>query len=206
MNFKPEVLDKNVKTYTGGQVIFSEGDRGDKMFIILDGEVEILKAMGGSTAKTLVTLRKGEFFGEMALIEDKGRSATALCKKDAKLLVMNEQVFDTVIETNPDFALKMIKNLALRLRNANKLLEQTLSGNATKTVFEGLAEYAVEKGVSTFKGYRVSIPEFAFWASQHIGIPEKNIPDVLKTLLERGLIVTSAMGENEVIYPKKSEG
>lgn len=206
MNINPEIMAKSLKAYGAGEVIFSEGEEGDKMFIILDGEVEILKsAHSGGTGKHLVTLGKGEFFGEMALIEDKPRSATALCKKDTKLLVMNEPVFESVIEKNPDFASKMIKNLAVRLRNANKLIEQTLSGNSSRAVMEGLAEYAKEKGELTIKGWRVSVPEFAFWAGQHLGVPERNVPDLLRGLIEKGQLVTSALGENEVIYPKRPD-
>ena len=73
------------------------------MYVILEGEIEILKSTSGSSNKTLVNLKKGDFFGEMALIEDKARSASAVCKKDASLLVMNNQILDSVIETNPDF-------------------------------------------------------------------------------------------------------
>ncbi len=196
-------LQKNVKFYLAGEVIFSEGSQGDLMYVILEGEVEILKAAQAGSAKVLSTLAKGEFFGEMALIDDSTRSASAVAKTDAKLLGMNESVLDAYILTNPEFAAKMIRNLAKRLRGANKLIEQALAGNTVKVVLEGLAEYARVKGTPTIKGLRVSIPAFADWASGHLGIPEKSIPDVLRTLIERGAIVTSALGENEVIYPLK---
>jgi hypothetical protein len=97
----------------------------------------------------------------------------------------------------------MIRNLAKRLRGANKLIEQALAGNTAKVVLEGLAEFAREKGTPTVRGLLVSIPAFADWAAGHLGVPEKNIPEFLRSLVERGAIVTSAMGENEVIYPQK---
>jgi len=193
-----------VSFFLAGQEIFSEGSRGDLMYVILEGEVEILKAAQGGSAKVLSTLGKGEFFGEMALIDDNPRSATALAKVDSKLLGMNEAVLDSYIMTNPEFAAKMIRNLSKRLRGANKLIEQALAGNTAKAVMDGLAEYARERGVPTIKGLRVSVPAYADWASSHLGIPEKVIPDILRTLVERGFIVTSAMGENEIIYPQKA--
>ena len=196
-------LQKNVKYFLGGETIFDEGSPGDLMYVILEGEVEILKAAQAGSNKVLSTLSKGEFFGEMALIDDSLRSASAVAKSDAKLLGMNESVLDAYILTNPEFAAKMIRNLAKRLRGANKLIEQALAGNTVKVVLEGLAEFAREKGTPTIKGLRVSIPTFADWASGHLGIPEKSIPEILHTLIERGVIVTSALGENEVIYPQK---
>lgn len=199
----PKGLQKNVTFYLAGEVIFAEGSRGDMMYVILDGEIEILKAAQAGSAKVLSTLGKGEFFGEMALIDDSPRSASAVAKTDAKLLGMNEAVVDAYILTNPEFASKMIRNLAKRLRGANKLIEQALAGNTAKVVLEGLAEYARERGTPTVKGLRVGVPAFADWAAGHLGIPEKNVPEVLRTLVERGVIVTSALGENEVIYPQK---
>ncbi len=198
-------LQKNVKFYITGEVIFEEGSQGDLMFVILEGEVEILKTAQAGSAKVLSTLGKGEFFGEMALIDDHARSASAVAKTDSKLLCMNESVLDTYIMTNPEFAAKMIRNLAKRLRGANKLIEQALAGNTNKAVLDGLSEYAREKGIPTIKGLRVSIPAFADWAAGHLGIPENSIPGIIRTLVERGNVVTSAMGENEIIYPQKNQ-
>jgi len=196
-------LQKSVKAYAAGAEIFAEGTAGDLMYVILDGEVEILKDAHAGSAKVLSTLGKGEFFGEMALIDASPRSASAKAKVDSKLLGMNETVLDAYILTNPEFATKMIRNLAKRLRGANKLIEQALAGNTAKVVLEGLAEFARERGTPTIRGLRVSVPTFADWASGHLGIPERSIPEILRTLIERGAIVTSAMGENEVIYPQK---
>jgi CRP/FNR family transcriptional regulator len=196
-------LQKSVKFYLAGDQIFAEGSPGDLMYVILEGEVEILKAAAGGSAKVLSTLGKGEFFGEMALIDDSPRSASAVAKTEAKLLGMNESVLDSYILTNPEFATKMIRNLAKRLRGANKLIEQALAGNTPRAVLDGLAEFAREKGTPTVKGLRVSVPAFADWAASHLGIPEKNIPDLVRLLVERGMIVTSALGENEVVYPQR---
>jgi len=196
-------LQKSVKFYLTGEEIFAEGSVGGLMYVILEGEVEILKATHAGSNKVLSTLGKGEFFGEMALLDDKPRSASAVAKTDSRLLAMNESVLDTYILTSPDFASKMIRNLVQRLRGANKLIEQALAGNTAKVVLDGLAEYAREKGLPTVKGLRISVPAFADWASGHLGIPEKSIPEILRVLIERGTVVTSALGENEIIYPQR---
>ncbi|MEI8092657.1 MAG: cyclic nucleotide-binding domain-containing protein [Spirochaetales bacterium] len=196
-------LQKSLLAFQAGDVIFREGEPGENMYIVLDGEVEILKQAGGGSSKVLATVGKGAFFGEMALIEDRPRSASAVATTEGRLLVMSDALLDSYIVTNPEFAAKMIRNLAQRLRGANKLIEQALVGNTLKVVQEGLVDWARENGTDTVRGTRVSIPAFSAWASQHLGVPERNIPDLLKTLLERGILVPSALGEQEVIYPKK---
>jgi CRP-like cAMP-binding protein len=188
-----------------GEVIFKEGDTGNLMYVILEGEIEILKSVAGSH-KTLSILGKGEFFGEMSLLDDSPRSATAMCSQEAKLLVMSDDQLDSYISSNPDFAVKMIRNLARRLRGANKLIEQALAGNSTRTVFEGLVEFAREKGIESTLGRRVNISVFCSWAGQHLGIPDRNVPEILKVLLERGFIVPSAQGEGEVIVKEVTLG
>ncbi len=186
-----------------GQVIFRENDPGDKMYIILEGVVEILKEAQGGSSKVLTSVGKGEFFGEMALIDDRPRSATAIASVPCKLLVMSDDLLDSYIAGNPEFASKMIRNLAQRLRGANKLIEQALAGNTIKVIQEGLIAWAQSNGTDTIKGVRISVPAFSAWAGQHLGVPERVIPEFLKTLVERGILVTSALGDNEVIYPKK---
>jgi hypothetical protein len=186
-----------------GQVIFRENDPGDKMYIILEGVVEILKEAQGGSSKVLTSVGKGEFFGEMALIDDRPRSATAIASVPCKLLVMSDDLLDSYIAGNPEFASKMIRNLAQRLRGANKLIEQALAGNTIKVIQEGLIAWAQSNGTDTIKGIRISVPAFSAWAGQHLGVPERVIPEFLKTLVERGILVTSALGDNEVIYPKK---
>ena len=188
---------------TAGQVIFRENEPGDNMYIILEGAVEILKEAQGGSSKVLTTVGKGEFFGEMALIDDRPRSATAVASVPCKLLVMSDDHLDSYIVANPDFASKMIRNLAQRLRGANKLIEQALAGNTIKVIQEGLISWAQTNGTDTIKGIRISVPAFSAWAGQHLGVPERTIPEFLKTLVERGILVTSALGDNEVIYPKK---
>jgi CRP-like cAMP-binding protein len=151
----------------------------------------------------LTSVGKGEFFGEMALIDDRPRSATAIASVPCKLLVMSDDLLDSYIAGNPEFASKMIRNLAQRLRGANKLIEQALAGNTIKVIQEGLIAWAQSNGTDTIKGIRISVPAFSAWAGQHLGVPERVIPEFLKTLVERGVLVTSALGDNEVIYPKK---
>src|SRR5574337_1045094 len=82
-----------------GTVLFHEGDKGEEMFIIQSGRVKISKRIRG-VEKTLATLEKGEFFGEMAILNDKPRSASAETIEECDRLVIDRKTFDARIRGN----------------------------------------------------------------------------------------------------------
>lgn len=102
------------RTCEAGETIFSAYDMGAEMYIILDGEVEL--TMG---SKVIETLGPGEPFGEMALIDQAPRVATATAKTPCKLAVIPERRFLFMVQTTPTFALQIMKVMADRLRNMN---------------------------------------------------------------------------------------
>ena len=169
------------------------------MYLIVEGEVEIRKGTSGSAAKTLVSLHKGDLFGEMALIDHKLRSASAVTSSDTKLLALNAQLLDSMIEQNPDFSRKMIRILAKRVRSTNQIIQTVLSSNRENQIMRGIAEYAAEHGTSTFKGQRLNVEEFLRWASERLGISRSDIRKAMQKLQARGVLDASAKGEGEAI-------
>jgi len=109
--------------FSAGDVIFREGDLGTEMFIIQDGIVEISKKLRGET-HVLSRLEKGDFFGEMAVIESAPRSADAIAQSEVKILAINGSRFDEMIRKNPEIAVRIIRKYAKRLRDANHLLDK----------------------------------------------------------------------------------
>ena len=199
MKIEKDVFRRFVKACEPGQVIFKEGDTGDHMFIIIQGEVEIRKRTSMDTARTLSTFKPGDVFGEMALIENKPRSATAVATKASRMLVMNEPLFLAVIERNPDFARKMIHVLSERLRKANLLIQNLTVTNRENQILAGLRQFAAEKGAATFKGHRVKVAEFLEWAGVHLGLEAKDTIAVVQEFQRRGVVGRSALGREEVI-------
>ncbi|HEY8711289.1 MAG TPA: cyclic nucleotide-binding domain-containing protein [Thermoanaerobaculia bacterium] len=110
-------------TYAAGDMIFSQGDLGTEMFIIQDGEVEIIKHINGES-HILSHLEKGDFFGEMALLEAAPRTADAIAKTEVKVLLINGSRFDDMLKKNPEIAVRIIRKYSKRLREANTLLER----------------------------------------------------------------------------------
>jgi CRP/FNR family cyclic AMP-dependent transcriptional regulator len=98
-----------------GEIIFSEGDEANQLFVIKSGEVSIR-----SGNRTLAELSSNTIFGEMALIDAAPRSATAMAKTDVELVPISEKQFLFLVSQTPYFALKVMRVLARRLRATSK--------------------------------------------------------------------------------------
>jgi CRP-like cAMP-binding protein len=106
--------DKEATSYGPGQYIFRAGDPGEAMYIVVEGEVDILD---GSIL--LETSGQGSIVGELALIDDEPRSATAVARTGCKLVVVDRRRFQYMVQETPLFALSVMKVLADRLRRKN---------------------------------------------------------------------------------------
>ncbi|HUI86366.1 MAG TPA: cyclic nucleotide-binding domain-containing protein [Nitrososphaerales archaeon] len=103
------------RSFKAGEKIVNEGDTGIGFYVILGGKVEVRK--GG---KLLATLGRGQYFGEMSLIDKEGRSADVVAVEATKCLLITVWVFGALVEKNPKIALGMLRELAARLRAAQK--------------------------------------------------------------------------------------
>jgi len=103
--------EPDVRSFRAGDPIFKEGDPGDCMFVIVEGEVEI--QVNGIV---LERLGAGGVFGEMALIDSRPRSAAAIAATDCKLAAIGEKRFLRLIEQTPKFALQIMRVMTERLR------------------------------------------------------------------------------------------
>ncbi len=115
--------ERDFATFKKGEIIFKEGDLGTEMFVIQKGKVEIKKRIG-IEEKTLSTLEKGDFFGEMAILEGMPRTATAVAIEDTECIVINEATFDNMIKNNVEIAVRMLRKLSKNLRHTTELLNQ----------------------------------------------------------------------------------
>lgn len=121
-NRSPEDFTMEVAS---GEHVFREGDLGTEMFLIQEGEVEIYTG-SGEDAKSLATLERGDFFGEMALLEDRPRSASARAATDSRLVRINGSTFNQMLQTNPEIAVRMMRKLSRRLRETDRMLQEAL--------------------------------------------------------------------------------
>ena len=125
MKKEEQLFWKFGKDFPKGTVLFREGELGRDMFIIQKGKVRVRKRVG-TAEKVLAELADGEFFGEMALLMGMDRSATVEVMEDSKILVVTPETFESLIKSNIDIALKMLKKMASRLRALNEHLETAI--------------------------------------------------------------------------------
>lgn len=114
-------IEKCINEFDVGDVIFEEGSTGRELFVVLDGRIDIVK-MNGASKTLIVTLGKGEFFGEMAVIDGSARSATAISSApNTRVMRINHARFVYLVSQQPAFALMVMDALSKRLRASNAL-------------------------------------------------------------------------------------
>ncbi|MBZ0120882.1 MAG: cyclic nucleotide-binding domain-containing protein [Sandaracinaceae bacterium] len=111
------------ETYRIGDVIFKEGDVGDKLYFILEGKVRISREVSGMGEEALAVLGAGSAFGEMSLIDDFPRSADARVHERCRLLVLTKSALEDLLFLDKDLAYEILWNfvkiLSARLRETN---------------------------------------------------------------------------------------
>ena len=114
-------IEKCINEYDVDDVIFEEGSTGRELFVVLDGRIDIFK-LDGATKTMIVTLGKGEFFGEMAVIDGSARSATAVsAAPNTRVMRINHARFVYLVSQQPAFALMVMDALSKRLRASNAM-------------------------------------------------------------------------------------
>src|SRR5213592_2943420 len=111
------------------KVLFRAGDAGDAMYVIERGKVRICVQATDGHELTLAELGRGDFFGEMALLNEQRRSANAVVAEEARLAVLSRAHFLFFMRSNPNVALEMLTALANRLRHTDELLRHSVTRN-----------------------------------------------------------------------------
>src|SRR5918996_1071576 len=125
-------------TVPARQLVLQEGDPGDALYVVLDGELEITKRQGGQDI-LLAGSRAGEFLGEMSLLEQTPRSASVRTSQESRLLVISQAAFQTLLSCSPSAPLRILHTLTSRLRNNESVLMQNEKMAALGTLAAGLA-------------------------------------------------------------------
>ncbi len=112
------------RTFVAGERIFNQGDPGIGIYIVREGEVEIERLLNGTEKVILATFSKGDFFGELALVDGEKRPASAIAKTACKVSVIFKPDLDEFIEKYPKKGIKILKGIStivtLRLRQQNE--------------------------------------------------------------------------------------
>ena len=172
------------RAFPRGTVLFREGEPGREMFVVHQGRVTIAMR-AGEVEKILTTLGPGEFLGEMAILNNRPRTATATCAEDCKLLVIDARTFEAMIRSSAEIAVRLIKKLADRLAEADAQIETLLLTDAASRVVHWLAG-AAERGERTPAGQRVGVGRAELAA--RVGVRPEQAEEALQRLLRARLV------------------
>jgi CRP-like cAMP-binding protein len=187
--FNSDLVKKFSRVYNSGKIIFSEGDFGRELFIIIRGEVEIYRIIDGKK-RTLAILKDGDIFGELAVIDKFPRSAYAMAIKDTIVLAVNSSAFETVILSNQDFTKKIIKLLSARLRKTNDIVLAIYQKDREEKVLSALNSFynleLIKKNIKIKD--KIEKSKFIDYADNTKGLPVNIVENCLNELKKQGLI------------------
>ena len=132
MSAEKDTFARFLKHFTKGTVLFNEGDEGEDMYFIRSGKVAIKKRVPHGEV-VVAALEKGDFFGEMAVLERIPRTAGAEMVEDGDLIVIGSDVLADMLKEHPEIAVRMLRKYSLRLRETTRQIEE-LSARAQGAV------------------------------------------------------------------------
>lgn len=172
MNLDISTFGKFAVNFGPGDIIFAEFEPGNSFFFVHSGQVRIVKVIDGKE-KNFDILSAGDIFGEMAILEEAPRSASAIAVDDVTLLEFNRQNFDILMSGNPQMALKLLKMFTKRIYDQKRrFMTLTLDDDVAKVadVFLMMDETQLSESAdpvdesSLRKIFRMKIEDIANWA------------------------------------------
>jgi CRP-like cAMP-binding protein len=194
MSAEEALFQRFGKEMPKGTVLCREGEPGKEMYVLQSGKVAISKKVR-DVEKVLAVLGPGEFFGEMAIISNKPRNASATVEEDARLLVIDPKTFEAMIRGNSEISVRMIKKLAERLSEADAQIESLLLGDPASRVVHHMLQVCQTRGRPSEDG--IEIDFVARELPRELAVGEPAIRYLMHRLEKSGLIEVS--GERVVV-------
>lgn len=181
-----EASNALTKTYPSGTVLFEEYDPGSRMYVIRRGKVKIARNNGGHEV-VLALLGPGEFFGEMALLENLPRSATATVVEETDLVEVDGRTFEAMIRTNAEIAVRIMRRLASRVRELDRRLQHLLLESGIGRAVEVL-RWLLPQGVPVGNFVRLASATTHVDIAAHAGISAAEAREVIARLERAGIM------------------
>lgn len=171
------------RSYPKNSVILFEDDPGDALFVVATGQVKVVLIGEDGREVILSVLGPGEFFGEMALIDDEPRSAHVIAMEDATLLVLRREEFHPILLQTPAIALALLKELSRRLRRVDEKVGSLVLLDVTGRVSRLLLDLADDED-----GQRITRKLTHHTIAQMIGSSRETVSRTMRELVDQGHI------------------
>lgn len=185
-----------------GETLFTKGQHGSEMYLIKSGLVRVFSADEHGQEISLALLSAGDFLGEMAVLDDQPRSASAVAMEDTEVLSLSRQDFKSELAANPQIANEVIRALVRRLRQADELVEGLSFLDVYGRVARKLLELASSHGKTTPDGVSIEIGLTQRDLASLVGATRETVNRAIAHYQEMGLIAV----QREHITIVKPEG
>jgi CRP-like cAMP-binding protein len=176
------------RNYEKGQMILLEESTGETFFIITSGTVKVTRLSDDGREVILALLGGSDFFGEMSLLDGKGRSANIVANEDAEVMTLSRRDFLECLETYPKIAIALLEELAVRLRKSDQQIESLSLSDSEQRIGITLIRLAEERG--TIKRGDVTVQNLPYQQdiANMAGTSRETVSRTLKLLEDKKLV------------------
>jgi CRP-like cAMP-binding protein len=171
-----------------GETLFSEGDPGDKLYVVTTGKVKLGRTAADGRENLLAVLGPGEMFGELSLFDPGPRTATATAVTATTLSGLGHEALDPLLNQRPEVAGRLLAALARRLRRTNEAMADLIFSDVPGRVAKALLDLAQRFGVETSDGLRVTHDLTQEELAQLVGASRETVNKALADFASRGFL------------------
>ena len=171
-----------------GATLFSEGDPGEHLYVIVEGKLKLGTASGDGRENLLSILGPGEMFGELSLFDPQPRTSTATAVTDARLLALSHDQVIGLITAHPRVALELLERLAQRLRRSNEVLADLVFADVPGRVAKAIIDLGTRFGSQKEDGLHVNHDLTQEELAQLVGASRETVNKALADFASRGWV------------------
>lgn len=173
---------------TRGEVLFTEGEPGDKLYVVESGKVKLLQTAPDGRESLIAVLGAGEMLGELSLFDPGARTATAVAVTSTKVLAMGHEALLPWLVGRPDLAVSLLAALARRLRRTNEALADLVFSDVPGRVAKALLELGSKFGAPVGDGLLVTHDLTQEELAQLVGASRETVNKALADFSQRGWV------------------
>jgi CRP-like cAMP-binding protein len=175
--------------YKKGDVVFHKTDLSTDLYIVNSGKLKAMLIDEEGDEIVLAQFEKGAFFGELSLLDGKGRSATIVAEKDAELSVLNKDVFFDLLYKNPRISVELMATLVNRLRKADEMIESLAFLEVGERLIRSLLEHAAADASAGSPGGYLKVGKLTHKElAARIGSSREAVSKCLKVLMSKAIV------------------